>query len=121
MGVLASRLAGAVLGGAGPQPVSLVQVLWPGMQSGLSAGVSTPGSPGATGQDPSCWSALEEEKIHPNVCTLVLLAFLSVRKVLSVVLVMAHQCHISITLTIIEFESVPNKSCVASCSSNSDC
>lgn len=100
MGVLAGCLAGAVLGGAGPQPVSPVQVLWPGVQSGLSAGVSTPGSPGATGQDPFCWAALEEEKIHSNVCTLVLLVLLSVRNVLSVVLVMAQQCHISITLMI---------------------
>ena len=69
-------LVGAVPGGAGLQPVSQVQALWPGMQSDLSAGVNTPGSPGATGQNPSCWAPLEEEKIHPDACTLVLPALL---------------------------------------------
>lgn len=93
MGVVASHLVGAVPGGAGPQPVSQVQARWPDEQSGLSAGVRTPGSPGAAGQDPSCWPALEEEKIHPDVYTLMLPAFLCVRKVLSVVLVVTQQCH----------------------------
>lgn len=74
--MVASRLVGAVPGGAGLQPVSQVQALWPGMQSDLSAGVSTPGSPGATGQDPSCWAPLEEEKIHSDARTLVLPALL---------------------------------------------
>lgn len=50
--MVASRLVGAVPGGAGLQPVSQVQALWPGMQSDLSAAVSTPGSPGATGAGP---------------------------------------------------------------------
>lgn len=92
MGVVASHLVGAVPGGAGPQPVSQAQARWPGEQSGLSAGVWTPESPGAAGQDPSCWAALEEEKIHPDVYTLVLPASFLLEKS-SVVLVMAQQCH----------------------------